>query len=92
VGVKILRSGPFLLGFQNTSGLGGFIYEDVNDLQVLFYYIDSTLFGEWDVANRTRIGVSLGNRVAYSVKDAPGLDADMFKGPFIGTYVRIGTY
>jgi hypothetical protein len=92
LGIKLYRSGSFLLGFQNTSGVGAFKYRDVNDVAMIFYYVDSALFGEWDVTDRVRLGLSLGNRVSYSVKDAPGMDADMWKGPFVGTYVRIGTF
>jgi len=92
VGVNILRRGAFALGFQNVSGLGGYVYRSENGVAMLYYFVDSVLFGEWEVRDHLRLGVSLGNRVAYRVKDGDGLDSDMQKGPFVGVYLKLGTF
>lgn len=92
IGINILRGGDFVLGFQNVSGFGGWIYRGENGVAMVYSFVDSVLFAEWEAWDHLRLGVSLGNRVAYRVKDGDGFDSDTQKGPFVGLYLKLGTF
>lgn len=92
IGINIIKGGIFTLGFQNVSGFGGYVFRGENGIAMLHYFVDSSLFGEWEIRDHLRLGLSLGNRVSYRVKDGDGLDADMQKGPFAGLYLKLGTF